>query len=318
VTETMRAYILEEFDAPARIGDVPVPTPGPGEIRVQVRTSSVNPVDAAVVRGFFRSMYEYRLPAVQGRDFAGTVESVGADVTAFAPGDEVFGMVKRDYIGDGTFAEFVVVDADRFVVHRPDAVDLVSAGALGLAGVTALQCVDALQLESGDSVFINGASGGVGSLATQIAAKRGLRVIATARRGDEDDYMRHLGAADTVDWSTDDVHTAVRGFEPQGVGGVIDLISRGEAFARIAALATPHGTAVTTLSAAPANVGEGPRLVNVHSDSDPALLSQVADLVAAKVIRVPVVETFPFDRIDDAFALLASGPNGKVGLRLGV
>ena len=99
-------------------------------------------------------------------------------------------MVKRDYIGDGTFAEFVVVDADRFVVHRPDAVDIVSAGALGLAGVTSLQCVDALQLHRGDSVFVNGASGGVGSLAIQIAASRGLHVIATARPGEQDAHVR--------------------------------------------------------------------------------------------------------------------------------
>ena len=118
MTETMKAYVLEEFDAPARIGNVPVPVTRPREVRVRVRTSSVNPVDAAVVRGFFRAMYEYRLPAIQGRDFAGTVDAVGTEVTAFAPGDEVFGMVKRDYIGDGTFAEFVVVDADRFVVTQ--------------------------------------------------------------------------------------------------------------------------------------------------------------------------------------------------------
>ena len=86
MTETMKAYVLDEFDAPARIADVPVPSPGPGEVRVRVRTSSVNPVDAAVVRGFFRSMYEYRLPAIQGRDFAGTVDAVGAEVTAYAAG----------------------------------------------------------------------------------------------------------------------------------------------------------------------------------------------------------------------------------------
>lgn len=313
----MKAYILEEFDAPARIADVALPSPGPDQVRVRVRTSSVNPVDSAVVRGFFRAMLEYRLPAIQGRDFAGTVDAVGANVTAFAPGDEVFGMVKRDYIGDGTFAEFVVVDADRFVVHRPDTVDIASAGALGLAAVTALKCVDALQLEAGDSVFINGATGGVGSLATQIAAARGLHVIATARPGAQEQYMRELGATEVVDRTSDDVPSAVRQLHPDGVDGVIDLISRGEAFAAIAAVAHERGIAVSTLSAAPAGSHEGPRLVNIHSDSDPALLAQVADLVAAGGVRVPIVASFPFGRIDEAFAALATGPNGKIGLVVG-
>ena len=242
------------------------------------------------------------------------MDAVGTEVTAFAPGDEVFGMVKRDYIGDGTFAEFVVVDADRFVVHRPDAVDLVSAGALGLAGVTALQCVDALQLEPGDSVFIHGATGGVGSLATQIAAARGLHVIATARPGEQEEYVRALGAAATVDRPSDDVPAAVRRLQPDGVDGVIDLVSRGDAFAAIAAIASPQGTAVTTLSAAPVDSGEGPRLVNIHSDSDPACSPGSPISSQQGCARSHRRRRSRSDRIDDAFALLATGPNGKIGL----
>ena len=136
-------------------------------------------------------------------------------------------------------------------------------------------------------------------------------------RANKKNHVRELGAAETVDRSSDDVPAAVRRLRPDGVDGVIDLVSRGAAFAAIAAIASPLGTAVTTLSAAPVDSGEGPRLVNIHSDSDPALLTRVADLVAAGVVRVPIVETLPFNRIDDAFALLATGPNGKVGLVIG-
>ena len=139
MTATMRAYALAAFDADARLIDLPVPEPGPGEVRVRVTASSVNPYDAAAGAGFFRHMSEYRLPAVLGRDVAGTVDQVGAEVSAFRPGDEVLGMVKRDYIGDGTFAEFVVVPEDQFIVHRPEGLALAEAGALGLAAVTALQ-----------------------------------------------------------------------------------------------------------------------------------------------------------------------------------
>lgn len=111
---------------------------------------------------FPNGVYEYRLPAAQGRDVAGTVEAVGPEVTAFRPGDEVLGMAKCDYIGDGTFADYVVVPEDRYIVPRPDELPLADAGVVGLAGVTALQCLDALGCRTGDTVLINGATGGWG------------------------------------------------------------------------------------------------------------------------------------------------------------
>lgn len=312
----MRAYALQSFDDSAGFADVPFPQPGPGEIRVRVRASSVNPVDVATSTGFFREMYEYRFPSIQGRDFAGTVDAVGDDATRFSPGDEVFGMVKRDYIGDGTFAEYVVVDERRFVVARPDSLGLDDAGAIGLAGVTALQCIDALDLESASTVFINGATGGVGSFAIQAAVAAGHEVIATARPGDEERHVRRLGATRVVDWSAGDVVERVRAIRPEGVDGVIDLISRTpEAFTVIARSAANAGVAVTTLGAARDQPSDGATTKNVHSDSDPELLQRLADLVGAGSMRVPLVEVFPFERIEEAFALLATGPLGKVGLR---
>ncbi|MCY1674950.1 NADP-dependent oxidoreductase [Pseudarthrobacter sp. SL88] len=311
----MRAYVLYSFDEKARLADVSVPEPGPGQVRVRVLASSINPVDIATANGFFRSMHEYRFPAVQGRDFAGIVDTVGPQVTAYRPGDEVFGMVKRDYIGDGTFAEYVVVDQDRFLVKRPAALDRDAAGALGLAGVTALQCLDALDLQPGDAVFINGATGGVGSFAIQIGRSRGLHVIATARAGEEDRHVRELGAKDTIDWTTSDVAAAVRQLRPEGVRGVIDLVSRDtDSFLHIAGSASPDGTAVTTLSAAPAESTDGPAMVNIHSNSDPALLRRIADLAVEGHVRVPLVKVFSFEHIDEAFALQATAPLGKVGL----
>ena len=173
MSDQMRAYALREFGEPPGLTEVPVPEAGPGEVRVRVTASSVNPYDAAAGAGFFRRMSEYRLPAVLGRDVAGTVDQVGAGVTAFAPGDEVLGMVKRDYVGDGTFAEYVVVPEDRFLVHRPEALGLAEAGALGLAAVTALQSLRELGLRPEDTVLVNGATGGVGAFVGPVGCCRG-------------------------------------------------------------------------------------------------------------------------------------------------
>lgn len=317
MTASMRAYALEDFGEEPGLTEVPVPEPGPREVLVRVRASSVNPVDVATSSGAFRALYEYRFPAVQGRDVAGTVERVGPEVTAYRPGDEVLGMVKRDYIGDGTFAEFVVVPEDRFIVRRPAGLAVADAGALGLAGGTAMQCLDALGCRPGDTVLINGATGGVGAFAIQMAVARGLEVIATARPGEEDKHVRDLGAAATVDWSAGGVPAAVRSLRPDGVDGVIDLVSRDSAsFLTMAGTATPAGTAVTTLGAAPAQTADGPATKNIHSEGDPALLRRLVDLVVAGQLRVPLVDVLPFGRIDDAFALLAAAPRGKVGLAL--
>lgn len=316
MTKTMRAFALWEFDAAPRHGDVRFPEFGPREVLVRVTASSVNPFDGMAGAGVFRNMLDYRLPAVLGRDVAGTVESVGGEVSRFAPGDEVLGMVKRDYIGDGTFAEFVVVPEDQFIVHRPSELGLIEAGALGLAGVTALQCLVDLNQAEGETILVNGATGGVGAFVIQLAAASGIHVVATARPGEESEHVLSLGASHTVDWSKDTI-AEVRATYPDGVDGVVDLISRDPAtFSRIAELARPGGTAVTTLSAARDGAGEGRTTVNVHSAGDPAMLSRLAELAASQAIRVPVVDVLPFDRIDDAFAILPTGPRGKVALTL--
>lgn len=312
---TMQAYALTAFEQPPGLTRVPVPEPGPHEVRVRVTASSVNPFDAAAGAGFFRRMSEYRFPAVLGRDVAGTVEAVGAEVTAWHVGDEVWGMVKRPWIGDGTFAEYVVVPDDRYLAVRPDTLPLEQAGALGLAGVTALQCLDDLGCAPGDTILINGATGGVGSFAVQLAVAAGLRVIATARPGSETDHVRGLGADGVVDWSAGDVPAAAHALAPGGVAGVVDLVSRDTTtFLALSRAAAPTGAAVTTLGAAPATPAGGPRTGNVHSDGDPVLLQRLVNSIAAGSLRIPLVDVVDFAHIDRAFDLLAAAPLGKIGL----
>jgi NADPH:quinone reductase len=181
----MKAFSLTSFDEPASLRDVPEPAPADGQVLVRVRASSVNPVDNAIAAGMLKDMVPHEFPVTLGRDFAGVVEQVGDDVTAVSAGDEVFGFVPGMGPGvhAGSWAESIVVP-ESGLTRTPDGVDTATAGAAALAAVTATLCIDALDLSDGDTVLIAGATGGVGSLAVQLAARAGARILAPAlRRG---------------------------------------------------------------------------------------------------------------------------------------
>src|SRR5947207_8977848 len=196
----MKALALESFDGPPAVIDLPDPTPGPDEVLVRVQASSVNAFDVGVAMGAMKDFMKYRFPAGIGNDLAGTVEAVGEDVTGFSVGDRVFGTVgRKGEIHDGSIAELVTPKADA-IVGAPEALSTPDAGALGVAGTTAMSAVEAVDPGPGARVLIVGATGGVGTFAIQLAALRGAHVIASVRPGDED-FITGLGAAETVDYT---------------------------------------------------------------------------------------------------------------------
>ena len=199
--ETMQAIAYRCYGSPdvLALETVPKPVPGETEILVRVRAAGVNPLDWHYMRG---SPYVMRLASGIGRpgdsrlgvDFAGVVESTGAKVTRFRPGDAVFGG------GWGSFAEYLLVDEDQAVVAKPDNISFAEAAAVPVAGITALQALrDKGGVEAGDKVLINGASGGVGPFAVQIARHLGAEVtgVCSARNAD---MVRELGADRVLDY----------------------------------------------------------------------------------------------------------------------
>src|SRR5437764_6089916 len=142
--DQMRAIALAELSAPPTLHDLPVPTPGPGEVLVRVQASSVNGFDLSVASGRLHGMMEYRFPVVLGKDFAGTVEAVGPDVSRVSVGDAVFGVLMKPVLGDGTFGEYVTVPEAIGLARLPAGLDVAVAGALGLAGTAALMAVEAV------------------------------------------------------------------------------------------------------------------------------------------------------------------------------
>jgi NADPH:quinone reductase-like Zn-dependent oxidoreductase len=227
----MKAIAITGPGASPALADLPAPSPAEGELLVRVRASSLNGFDLSVAHGKVIGMMEHRYPVVLGKDFAGTVEAVGAGVDGFATGDPVFGVVIKPYLGDGGLGELVATPA-AFLARVPAGVDLVVAGALGLAGTAAADAVDAINPNKGETVLVAGATGGVGAIAIQLLRARGATVIATAASADERALVTGLGAHSTVDHSGD-LALAVRSAHRDGVDAALHLAGDGGTLAAL-------------------------------------------------------------------------------------
>ena len=205
IPETMTAQVARRYGGPEvfTVETVPVPQPGPDEVLVRVEASSLNALDWHFLTGtpwFMRAMCGLRRPKrlIHGADVAGTVVAIGPGVSALAVGDEVFGECQ----GGGT-APYLVTEVGRMVI-KPEGVSLADAGATPVAGLTALQglCTHA-DVQPGDRVLVNGAAGGVGTFAVQIAKALGAHVTAVCSTRNVE-MVRRLGADEVVDYTTDD------------------------------------------------------------------------------------------------------------------
>src|SRR4051794_6298919 len=178
----MRAITLDGPDtAPVLREDLPAPAPADNEVLVRVHASSVNPVDNSIAAGLLAQMgIEYEYPVILGRDYAGVVEQTGVGVSQYRPGDQVFGFLlhANPAAHDGAWADLITVPDDLSIAPLPGGLDLATAGAAPLAGITAMTAIDALDLSQGDVLLMAGATGGVGSLPLPLAARARARLPA--------------------------------------------------------------------------------------------------------------------------------------------
>ena len=308
----MRAFVLPDFERQPTLADVPMPEAKPGEVLVRVHAASVNGVDLSIASGRLRGMLDYDFPVVLGKDFAGTVAAAGAGVTDFAAGDRVFGVVSDPSpLNSRSFAEYLAVPAEPNLTRVPEGVDFATAGALGLAGSAALQAVDAVVPAAGETVLVSGATGGVGAYAVQLAAARGATVIATAKPGDEEDFVRDLGASHAVDY-TGDVAAQVREIRPGGVEAVLHFAGDGAALGE---LLVSGGRLASTLIMSPDQLPVPNASVSgVFANPDAATLDRLAAEVAAGRLKTPIQQTYALDGIGEAFAAFAAGTRGKLAV----
>ena len=315
----MRAMAIHDFGGPDAIEEIDAPDPllGPDSVLIRVRGAGVNPVDAKIRQGGSEERWPHFFPLILGWDAAGVVDQVGPAVTHLGPGDEVYAYCRKDYVRDGTYAEYVTMRAEA-VVRRPATLSLEEAAAVPLAALTAYQLLhEGLHVESGDSVLIHGGSGGVGSFAVQLAKAAGAHVVATGSARNHD-HLRDLGADEAIDYNEVDFADAVRESHPDGVDHVVDLVG-GDTLERSAAAVRPRGMAASVLvPAAPAPFAERDiaySYVFVRPDGDQ--LTTLAGLIDDGSVRVHVQEVMPLADAARAHEQIESGhTRGKIVLRV--
>jgi NADPH:quinone reductase-like Zn-dependent oxidoreductase len=301
----MKAIRYDRFGGPEvlELVEVPDPHPGPGQVRVAVRAVGVNPIDWKMRSG----MMGGDLPQMTGREVAGVVDELGEGVTDVALGDEVFGFVAS---GAGA-AELSVLDEYAPV---PPSLDFAAAASLPVAVETAVRTLDALGVGAGTTVIVNGASGGVGSAAVQIARARGARVIGTASAGNHE-YLRSLGAEPTT--YGEGLVQRVRKIVPDGADAALDAAGGG-ALAALVELAGGPERVVTIADYAGAQETGVSFSGGMGTGRAMHALKEIGALIEGGQFSLPVAQTFPLARIGDAHELSEAGHvRGKLVLLVG-
>ena len=310
----MKAVVVRSFGGPEalEIADVPVPEPEAGQVRIRVEAAPVNPVDIATRAGW---LVESGLMRADGQigigwDLAGEVETVGAGVEKFRPGDNVIGI--RDLLNApiGAQAEQIVLDEDA-IAHAPRTVSAAEASTLPLNGLTAAQGLDLLALERGQWLLVTGAAGALGGFVLEMAALRGLQTVAVAATYDEE-IVRQLGADKFVP-RTERLGPAVRHLVPGGVDGAFDA-----ALVGLSALdAVRDGGAFLAVSAGAAPLPlRGIRVQNQWIHQDGARLSELVALLDGGRLTARVASTHPLGEVSAAHERIArGGVRGRIVLQ---
>ncbi|WP_164702879.1 NADP-dependent oxidoreductase [Modestobacter sp. KNN46-3] len=283
--------------------DLPEPPVGPDTVLVRTRAAGVNPVDMGIREGGLAGYFPHHFPIVPGWDLAGVVERVGPAVVDFAPGDEVFGYLRRDDVQWGTTAELVPAP-QRCIAHKPDSLGFTEAAALPLAGLTAYQALtEALDVGEGDRVLVHRAAGGVGFFAVQIAAALGAHVIGTASPRNHG-FLRDAGAAEVLDYNAGPISAQLS--EP--VDAVLDLVG-GPALGDAPDQVRDPKRIASVVD--PAVLDLGGRYVFVRPERHD--LEELGRMADAGQLRVAIAKAFPLAQTADAQRLVAEGHvRGKV------
>ncbi|MFJ4098126.1 NADP-dependent oxidoreductase [Amycolatopsis japonica] len=301
----MRAVVVRRFGGPEvlEFAEVPVPEPGIGQVRVKVAAAGVNPVDAGTRSGFLTEagIVPPREVLGIGWDVAGTVDAVGDGVTGFATGDSVIGLQDRPSAALGTYAEFVVLDADALAA-APRTASPEEAATLPLNGLTAVQALDLLDLPPGATVLVTGAAGAVGGYAVTLAKARGFRVVAVAGSADEA-LVRGFGAEVFVPRG-DFLADRVRAVIPGGVDAALDTALLG--LEVLDAVASRGRFVVFAAGAAPIPL-RGIKVEHVWIRADGAALTGLAAMVDDGTLVLRVADTLPLSEAAKAHELLATG-----------
>ena len=305
----MKAIIYRQYGGPEvlEFSDVPEPKLSQTNVLIRVKAAALNPADHILQEGLGDSIMDAWFPVIPGWDVAGIVERAGAGVAEFASGDEVIGFVREEILRHGTYAEKVSATFSSFV-RKPHNATWAQAAALPLAGLTAYQAiVYAIDIQQGETLLIHGASGGVGSIAAQIAVYRGAKVVGSASEVNHN-YLRSIGVQPVLHGNqlVDDVRRIV----PEGFDTILDCAGHG-----VLSLTPQIGrTGVRACSIA----GAAPGVKTVFARADQADLTTLVELVEAGILIVPIAATCSLADAAVAQRALRNGRNapGKIVLEV--
>jgi len=327
----VRAARIHEYGAPDvfRVEAVPPPVLRPRDLRVEVRASSVNPVDYKIRSGGQRALIHYRLPWTLGLDFSGVVTEVGERVTRFAVGDEVYG--SPTHRRPGCYAQQVAID-ERQAARKPRNLTHHEAATIPLVGLTAWGAlVIQGRLRAGDRALIHAGSGGVGTFAIQLAKALGAHVATTCSARNAE-LVRSIGADEVIDYRTTKFEDVLDGYDYvlDAIGGEtrersFRVLKRGGRLATMIggfpAAAKKHGPFLGAPVALWGLISlsiRGPLIhgVSIHHvlrEADGRLLDPITALIEADEIRPVIDRVYPLDQIADAHAYIETGrARGKI------
>jgi NADPH:quinone reductase-like Zn-dependent oxidoreductase len=279
-----------------KVVDVPRPIAGPGQVLVQVKAAGINPGEAKIRDGLMHSRWPATFPSGQGSDLAGIVAETGPGVTGVTPGDEVIGWTDNR----ASQAQYVIVEAEH-LTPKPPQVPWEVAGALFVAGVTAYAAVRAVELTEGDTVVVSGAAGGVGSIAVQLARRAGATVIGLA----SETHHAWLTAHGVIPVSYGD---GVAGRIRQAAGKVDAFIDTfGADYVELALELGAGPSRIDTIANFSAVQKYGVKAAGSAAGSSADVLAELASLIAAGQLEVPIAATFPLSQVQNAYRRLATG-----------
>jgi NADPH:quinone reductase len=276
------------------VADIEMPTPGPGEVIVEVRAAGINPGEAAIRSGAMHEMFPATFPSGEGSDLAGVVTAVGKGVTAFSVGDEVLGFS----FNRSSHATHTAVPVDQ-LIRKPAQLSWEVAGSLYVVAATAYAAVRAVAPQAGETVAVSAAAGGVGSLAVQLLVLRRARVLGIAGP-DNADWLRAHGVIPIT--YGDGLADRLRDAAPDGIDAFIDLF--GPEYVQLAAdLGVAPDRIDTIISFQKA--GEiGAKTEGSVDASTPEVLAEMANLIVTGAIDFEIADTYPIDRVADAYEQL--------------
>ncbi|OCB18100.1 NADPH:quinone reductase [Mycobacterium malmoense] len=276
------------------IADVDMPAPGPGEVVVEVRAAGINPGEAAIRTGAMHEMFPATFPSGEGSDLAGVVTAVGDGVTEFGVGDEVLGFSFRR----SSHATHVAVPVGQ-LIRKPPQLSWEAAGSLYVVGVTAYAAVRAVAPQSGETVAVSAAAGGVGSLVVQLLVLRQARVLGIAGPGNAD-WLRAHGVT-PVPYG-DGLADRLREAAPNGIDAFIDLF--GPEYVQLAVDLGVTPERIDTIIAFQKAGEVGAKTEGSAEASTPEVLAEMAGLIVSGAIDFEVAATYRLDRVADAYAEL--------------